>query len=85
MIVCIITTISFLSTGVTFAVNQSWGICPVLSDYENNLERIGAIPVAQCFRTQAEMLPGPDAFFVSTSLSSSWIPTIEITIGGMGG
>ena len=49
----------------------------MLSDCENNLERIGTISVAQCFRTQAGMLSGPDTFFVST-LSNSWTPTVEI-------
>ena len=51
----------------------------MLSDYENNLERIGTTSVAQC---QAGMLSGPDAFFVST-LSNSWTPTVEIEIGGI--
>ena len=54
---------------------------PVLSDCENNLERKGAISVAQCFRTQAGKLSGPGAFLVSTSLSSSWMPAVEIEIG----
>ena len=52
---------------------------------ENNLERIGAISVAQCFRTQAGMLSDPDAFLISTSLSSSWMPTVETEIGGIVG
>ena len=54
------------------------------SDCENNLEGIGAISVAQCFRTQVGMLPGPGALLVSNSLSSSWIPAVEIEIGGGG-
>ena len=52
------------------------------SDCENNLEGIGAISVAQCFRTQAGMLPGPGTLLVSNSLSSSWIPVVEIEMGG---
>ena len=52
-----------------------------LSHCENNLETIGTLSVAQCFRTQARMLSGPvaGAFLVSTSFEySSWMPTGEI-------
>ena len=48
-------------------------------------ELIGAISVAQCFRTQAGMLSGPGAFLVSTSSSNSWMPTVEIEMGGIVG
>ena len=51
-----------------------------LSYHGNNFERIGAISVVQCFRTQAGILLDPDAFFVSTSLTSSWISTVKIKI-----
>ena len=84
-IVYSITTIFVLNIGVTLILlltsHEEYG--QYLSYHGNNFKRIGAISVVRYFRTQAGILSDPDAFFVSTSLSSSWIPTVEIKIGAL--
>ena len=53
----------FFKMGITHTLVQSFGICPVLSDFWKITARSGAISLHRFFKTTGFMESGPDALF----------------------